>query len=463
MASHTEDEPVTKRLAEFVVRSTEGNVLDKEISTKLKALLLDYLGISCAAIGAEESSAKFLSAIEAFAGSAKGNCTVLTQGSSFMPQYAALLNAALCHTLDFDDTHCAAIVHPGSSVISAALAEAERHQTSGSRLLLSLAVGYEVTCRLGMGLGYGSMSRGFHNTATAGLYGSIATICKLRGCPEQVVNDAFGLAISKAAGSGQFLDNGAWNKRLHPGFAAHDALLCVSLAEAGVIGATKAIEGKYGLLHNYSDTGSTTEITPDLGRTWIFLNTACKPFPACRMTHGILEMVGKMRKLHLYRGTPHKVVVTLPEYCFIPVGQPTLNKVQPRCVVDAQFSAYYQVAASWHYGSETGWLIYKYLDDPKVQELCSRISVETHPTWQRMESGLKVFFDDGTVLEEEVIYPLGEPERPFEWHSGVEEKFLGLAEPVYGKAKARKICSMVDAIDGAESVLELMEQLAHVL
>lgn len=457
--AHSEalQDSVTELLAHFVANTT-GDILTPELSEKLKALLLDYLGVSASAGLSAESSQKFVDGITSFSGAAEGRNTVLTKGSKFPQHYAALLNGAFCHTYDFDDTHSNAVLHPGCSLISAALAQAETQTASGRELLLSLAVGYEVACRVGAALGVGAYKRGFHNTGTVGIYGSIAAICKLRGVSPQVVKDAFGLALSKAAGSMQFLENGSWNKRLHPGFAAHDALLCVSLAEAGVLGASQAIEGKYGLLHNYSDSGDPSRITKRLGEEWSFLETACKPFPACRMTHGQLEMVGKWRKVHEARGIPETLTVTLPKNSFPIVGLPAKNKIRPECIVDAQFSSYFQVAASWLFGTNLGWAIYEKIPDRGVVELCERVKCEMDETYSALESRMKIVFPDGTVVEDEIRVPIGEPQRPFEWDTGVKEKFLGLAEPVYGRDKGEKICSVVKALEsyGAAELMALL-------
>lgn len=454
----TVPEEVTVSLAKFVA-SLSSESLSPEIIVKLKALVLDYIGVSAAAGFSAESTPKFLAGIAAFSQGAQGSCTVMTKGSTFPPQYAALLNGAWCHTYDFDDTHADAILHPGSSVVSAALAEAETLNASGADLLLALAVGYEVACRIGTALGLGSYRRGFHNTGTVGLYGSVAAVSKLRRSSQRVVEDALGLALSKAAGSMQFLENGSWNKRLHPGFAAHDALLCVSLAEAGVIGATKAIEGKYGLLHNYSEAGNPDALSKDLGKKWTFLSTACKPFPACRMTHGQLEMVGKMREEYASRGLPEQITVSLPPACFPIVGAPTPNKIQPESIVDAQFSSYFQTAASWLYGNDLGWALYDKILDEKVHELCRRITCHIDESYRALESRVKMVFKDGTTVEEEIIFPLAEPERPFEWNTGVQQKFKGLAEPVYGASKSQQICDVVGRIEDV-AVVDLMKLVA---
>lgn len=453
-----QDELITEGLAHFVAETTTSSLTD-ETSKKLKCLLLDYLGVSASAARSAESSEPFVNGILSFSGNAKGTATVFTRGSSFPPQYAALLNGAFCHTYDFDDTHAGAALHPGCSLISAALAQAEAQQASGQELLLSLLVGYELSCRLGIGLGTGSYFRGFHNTGTVGLYGSIASICKLRKSPQRVVHNAFGIALSKTAGSMQFMEDGCWNKRLHPGFAAHDAFLCIALAEAGAFGARQPIEGKSGLMHNYSTDGNPSGILKGLGTVWKFLDTACKPFPACRVTHGQLEMVGRLSKSHPTGDLPERIDLTLNKTGFELVGLPTTNKIHPECIVDGQFSAYYQIAASWIHGNNLGWAIYDHLQDPRVLDFCTRVKIEVDESYQTLESKMIVTFKDGTTVEERLPAPLGEPSRPFDWDSGVQKKFLGLGVPIYGEAEAKQICNSVDAIENI-SITELMKLLA---
>ena len=437
-------------LAKFVI-STTSSSLTENLKTKLKELFLDYLGVSASAATSSDSSPIFLKAILAFAGKTQGESTVLTKGSKFLPQYAALLNGAWCHTYDFDDTHADAVLHPGSSLISAALAEAESRDATGMEFILALAVGYEIACRLGMALGLGAYTRGFHNTGTAGLYGSIAAVCKLRGSSEEIIQNAFGLACSKAAGSMQFLENGSWNKRLHPGWAAHDALLCVELAEAGVIGSAKPLEGKYGVLHNYSESSDPSKLTARLGSDWVFTRTSCKPFPACRMTHGQIEMIGMIREEYRNHGVPEHMTITLAKDCFPIVGQPLANKIHPECIVDAQFSAYFQAAATWLYGDSLGWSVYEKITDQEVQRLCGCIDCELGDDgYKPLESNIKITFQDAMVVERRNSAPLGEEGKPFDWERGVKRKFLSLAEPVYGKGSSVKVCDTVERLEDCE-------------
>jgi 2-methylcitrate dehydratase PrpD len=342
------------------------------------------------------------------------------------------------------------------TAISAALAQAELlgAHSGSEEFMIAISVGYEVTCRLGRELGYEAYSQGMHNTGTAGIFGAVAAISVLKQLPAEIVEMAFGLAGSKAAGSMQYLANGSWNKRMHPGFAAHDAFVCVALAEAGVIGATKIIEGKLGFLHAYSPRQNKDMklLTENLGTEWTWLASSLKPYPACRMTHGFIEMAGKMGDMKR-EGVDH-IILTLNPQNYILVGDTIPNKLHPTNSIDAQFSAYYQVANAWLYGSSTGWKAYDKLNDAPLHELCDRISVEQDASCRNFECRIKVRWTDGKELEEVLLEPLGEVSHPFT-RDKVDEKFHSLADPVYGKGQAKTIIDMVDCIE-KHSVVELL-------
>jgi 2-methylcitrate dehydratase PrpD len=245
-AASTVPEPVTKAIASFAASLTYDSIPPALIS-HLKVLILDYIGVSLFGSTKTESSEPFYAAIRSLNSTSSGKSTVFSHGSTFQPQYAMLLNGAYGHTLDFDDTHLGGVVHPGVTVISAALTEAETLNSSGEQLLTAIAAGYEVICRLGVALGSGGFAKGYHNTSTCGIFGAIAVIANLRGLSAEMTEMAFGIGISKTAGCMQYLANGAWNKRLHPGFAAHDAYLAVAFAQAGVVSCLTSLYAEVGV------------------------------------------------------------------------------------------------------------------------------------------------------------------------------------------------------------------------
>ncbi|KAK4556826.1 hypothetical protein LTR86_005806 [Recurvomyces mirabilis] len=471
--------PATHLLATFAA-SAKTTDLTSEIREKCKEVLLDFIGVTVGAITHADSTPPIVTAISALQGptvttATPGTCTVLGLGPpAYLPHYAGLLNAALGHSLDFDDTYAPGTLHAGVTAISAALACYESlasigEQRSADDLFLAISIGYETTCRLGRELGYAAYSRGFHNTSTAGIFGTVATIASLKRIPASTIASAFGLAGSKASGSMQYLANGSWNKRLHPGFAVHDAFMCVALAEAGVVGASEAIEGKTGgFLHAYTPSQdiSLDRLVAGLGREWCWLASSLKPYPACRMTHGFIEVSGK---IHDSAAKPHGTLaidqisgihLEMSSANHILVGDPTPNKIHPTNTIDAQFSAYFQVANALIHGAKTGDMSpYTRLNSPAIHALSEKITVTSDGAMTGFAAKMRVVWADDTEQEMKQQFPLGEVEHPFTKEK-VQGKFMSLAEPVYGRGKAVRIAEMVEKLDsGDQGVMSLIELL----
>ena len=177
-----------------------------EVLERAKVLTLDFLGSAIRARRDAESTPSLLKMLEALALDGKGEATVFGDTKTWTPAVAALLNGALGHSLDFDDTHADSSLHPSAPVVPAAFAVGEMVGASGRDVLTAIVAGYEVCCRLGNALDPTShYARGFHPTATAGTYGAAAAAAKLFGLSQQQIIAAFGVSGSQAAGSLQFL------------------------------------------------------------------------------------------------------------------------------------------------------------------------------------------------------------------------------------------------------------------
>jgi len=439
------DIPATAILARFVSNANT-KLLTPIIREKLKEYLIDYIGVTVSAAHSSESTEAIFKAILAL-GAEQGSSTVILKGKRFTPHYAGLLNATFGHSLDFDDTYAAGTLHAGVTAISAGITQAELSNNTVDEFLIAVAVGYELICRLGKELGNEAYSRGFHNTSTTGVFGAVATIAVLKRLSVETIENAFGLAGSKAAGSMQYLENGSWNKRLHPGFAVHDAFMCLALAEAGAIGATKIFEGKFGFLHGYSpkEDKDLVYLTADLGKRWTFLETALKPYPACRMTHGLIELAGKSGKSASGKEVQAITIKLSPANASV-VGARNPNKVHPKNMVDAQFSAYFQTAHSFLHGAESGIQCYERIDDPEIYELSEKISCESDTDLSAMASRMKIEYADGRIDDLDIPFPLGEAEHPFT-RDQVYAKFFSLVTPVFGQERAIEIRDVVENLE----------------
>ena len=270
-----------------------------EVLERAKVLTLDFLGSAIRARREAESTPSLLKMLEALALDTKGESTVFGDTKTWTPAVAALLNGALGHSLDFDDTHADSSLHPSAPVVPAAFAVGEMVGASGREVLTAIVAGYEVCCRLGNALDPTShYARGFHPTATAGTYGAAAAAGKLFGLSREQIVAAFGVSGSQAAGSLQFLVNGAWNKRYQVGAAAMNGVIAATLARNDFVGSTEAVEGKHGLLVGYSDNPHPDKAVAGLGSTYETMKIGVKPYPSCRYTHAALDAIIAMRREH---------------------------------------------------------------------------------------------------------------------------------------------------------------------
>src|SRR6201746_103140 len=240
--------------------------IPREVLERAKILTLDFLGSAVRARRDAESTPSLLRMLEALALDGRGEATVFGDSKTWTPAVAALLNGALGHSLDFDDTHADSSLHPSAPVVPAAFAVGEITGASGRDVLTAIVAGYEVCCRLGTARAPTShYARGFHPTATAGTFGAAAAAAKLYGLSAEQIVAAFGVSGSQAAGSLQFLVNGAWNKRYQVGAAAMNGVIAATLARNDFVGSSESVEGKHGLLVGYSDDAHPDKAVAGLG------------------------------------------------------------------------------------------------------------------------------------------------------------------------------------------------------
>jgi 2-methylcitrate dehydratase PrpD len=427
---------------------------------RAKALTLDLLGSAVRARAEAVSTPAVLGALARLGLDGPGACTVMGDPRGYAPPVAALLNGVLGHSLDFDDTHAESSLHPSAPVVPAALAAGELAGADGRTVLAAIVAGYEVCCRLGLALDPAAhYARGFHPTATAGTFGAAAAAGRVLGLDAEQMASAFGVAGSQAAGSLQFLQNGAWNKRWQVGQAAMNGLIAATLAAEGFRGSAEAIEGRHGLLAGYTDAPHLDRVLEGLGETWETLRVAVKPYPSCRYSHAALDGLLQLRREHdLTAADIQALEVGLHRSGVVLVGEPEAAKRRPRNVVDGQFSMAFCAAIALDQG-RFGWDDYRRLGEPGVDALCDKVNVRRdeaveaaspHPFGARVRLRTRKGSFELMIRD-----PSGEPES-FPDRAALESKFLGLAGPVLGEG-ARKLA---DAILSLEDFVEVARALA---
>jgi 2-methylcitrate dehydratase PrpD len=406
--------------------------IPQEVLARAKLLMLDFLGSTIRARREAESTPALLATLQALGLDGDGASTVFGDDRRWTPSVAALLNGALGHSLDFDDTHADSSLHPSAPVVPAAFAVGELVGASGREVLTAIVAGYEVCCRLGNALDPTShYARGFHPTATAGTFGAAAAAAKLFGLSKEQIVSAFGVSGSQAAGSLQFLQNGAWNKRYQVGAAAMNGVIAATLARNAFLGSSEAVEGKHGLLVGYSDDTHPDKAVAGLGSIYETLKIGVKPYPSCRYTHAAIDAIIAMRREHnLTPDQISKVEIGLHRNGITLTGD-AATKRHPTSIVGGQFSMFFTGAVALDQG-RFGWDDYTRLGDPALDALADKFDViqddrlegKTHPFGARVA----ITTADG-VHERLYADPSGEPST-FPSDAAMRQKFLLLARPV---------------------------------
>src|SRR5205814_2118608 len=214
-------------------------------------------------------------------------------------------------------------------------------------------------------------ARGFHPTATAGTYGAAAAASKVFGLSKQQIIAAFGISGSQAAGSLQFLVNGAWNKRYQVGAAAMNGVIAATLARNEFLGASESVEGKHGLLVGYSDDAHPDKATAGLGKIYETMKIGVKPYPSCRYTHAALDALIAMRREHnLTPNQIKRVEIGLHRNGITLTGD-AATKRHPTSIVGGQFSMFFTGAVALDQG-RFGWDDYDRLGDATIDALAAR-------------------------------------------------------------------------------------------
>lgn len=319
--------------------------LPPEVVDHAKKLILDIVANSIGGHSWMESGPKITDGVRRLNRGRTG-ATVLATGEQMAPEWAVLVNGSMAHSLDYDNHHAKGVIHAGSSVVNCALAAGEEVDADGKDLITAVVIGYEIACRLAMALGpHSSHEMGFHPTGTCATFAGSAIVGRLREVAPAVIVNAMGLNGSQAAGSMQYVVNGAWNKRMHPGLAGHSAFLSLALAESGFIGAAEVFEGTQGFLQGYALRPVPEMATAGLGSTYETLNVAIKPYSLCRYTHQTLEiLIGLARDEGLRSEDVLGITIEMPTYGLQLVGSPIEAKRNPTSAVDAQFSAPFAAA-----------------------------------------------------------------------------------------------------------------------
>ena len=415
---------MVRHVAEFAGAAAVRGV-EAELRADAARRVLDVLGNSLAAQGTPAAQA-VRGVIEEWGGRARA--TALGMPGRYPEAGAALLGGTLAHALDFDDTHLPSVLHPSASVVPAALAVAEATGSSGAALLDAVAVGVEITVRLGMA-GYDAalgnsvfFERGLHATAICGTVGGAVAAGMLAGLDADRIGHAIGIAASMGSGLLEANRTGGAVKRVHCGWAAHAAVTAASLARHGLTGPPTVIEGRFGLLQAFcGDQGHPEAVTAGLGEHWELPGVFFKPYPCNHFTHAGVDAALRLRARGVTADAVTRLILGAPTPVLRTIGAPIQAKRRPESGYHAAFSGPYTVAAALLGGGGLGLFHEDFTDaaarDPRRLELAALVDCvpdarcdEIFP--HQFPAALTAELRDGRTLTERIEVNRGGPGNP---------------------------------------------------
>ena len=268
----------SEKMADFI---SDLNFVDipGDVVEKTKHLVLDTLGCALAAVD-EEFTKNILDVAKSMGGTAES--TVWGPGVKLPAANAALVNGTMAHGLDFDDMHRAASSHMSVVAVPTALAISEQKRLSGRRIIAAIAAGYEIGARIGLAALGKLLLRGWHPTAVFGTFTAATVAGKLMGLGPRQTALAMGISGSQTSGLAQWIEEGSWTKRMHPGWAAHSGIIASLLARTGYDAPRKIFEGGRGLFPAFLREGNyrLEKLTDELGKRWETRQICIKMYPA---------------------------------------------------------------------------------------------------------------------------------------------------------------------------------------
>lgn len=451
---------IAERIADFALSMRLSDV-PSDVIEHGKLLLTDTFGVAMSCQDMEHAAAVRKTVLSM--GSAPQS-TMWGTGEKVMLADAVLYNAALIHGADYDDTHVGGIVHPSAAVVSTAVSVGEMCGASGARILEAIIVGWEVITRLALAAKGRFHDVGFHGTGIVAPFAAACVAAKLLGDSRTTLTNAMGICGSQAAALQEFLRDGSWVKKIHPGWAGHSAIYALSMARNGFTGPKKVFEGDFGMwMTHCGGTDGLTEAFSDLGEVWHTSEITVKLYPVCHMTHSFIDcMIALIREEHFTADDIDSVECRIESRCYPIVCTPREAKTRPNTDYIMRFSLPYVLAMAAEKQRVSPWEIdLKYASDPEICALMDKIQCVDDDSKRNpgyFPGYLTVTLKDGRRFVKDQRYEMGTSQNPLNLEA-VNKKFMDNLEPFYTKDQIAAIIEKLNSFEDLPNAGELIRAL----
>jgi len=432
--------------------------LSDEVRHYARRHLLDTVGVMIAGAGGEVATRA-----EAVLAGVRAAGAVPVPGRSRRADLidAAFLGGTAAHGIELDDGYTKGSVHPGCTVVPAALAVGYAKGASGQALIEAVVAGYETVTAIGRACHPALRHRGFHPTGAVSVFGAAMTTGKLRSLSERALANAMGIAASSSSGLFAFVNGGADIKRLHAGHAAREGVLAALLAEQGVEGPPGVLEAHDGFMQAfaYARPEDARPITLPPEAPFGITDCYIKPNPCCRHIQPATEALIALMK---DEGIATEEVKHVAVETYRIAAEHALTGWDD--FASSQLSFRYLMALALKFRA----IRFAYFEenvrrDPSIAALAGLIQISAPAEIDRLYPRLRPARVTVTTARgkftRQADEALGSRLVPFD-DDGLKGKFLELVAPVHGEAKAKQLAAQVWAIEESKDVRPLVEAMA---
>lgn len=353
--SSTPSPTASQILCDFVHRLELKNI-PPDVLERAKHCMVDTLGVS--AFGAQfpwsQSVLRFAKAYGQSGSGATQEGQTLARSqilglanTRLQAPQAALVNGAFAHAFEMDSLRKpGAGVHPGATLLPAALALSQEVGASGETLLKAFVAATEVMFRIGAASLHSSEKLGFHAPGLTGPYGAAIASGVVLGLNAQELTHALGIAGSLSGGLLAFTKSkqGAEVKRLHLGRAGESGVMAARLAKEGFEGPETILEGKFGFLNSFCAQSDASLLTHGLGEVWESRKICIKAYPCHVTAHPAIDTLRELMRLGNFSAQDIA-------HCQLEVGEKILSHHDirtPQDIKQGQYSVPFCVALAMH-------------------------------------------------------------------------------------------------------------------
>lgn len=449
-----QDPGLSLQLAQHAVRF-DVHSLSASVVAATERAILDGIGVMLAASGESVEAKAFFELVVSQPGPPQAS--LLGYNVRASAAQAALVNGALAHALDYEDAFDLAPSHPNASLLPAAIATAECHPCSGLEFITAVALGCDLTCRLGLSLQRPLEMGGWYPPPILGAFGATLAAGRLASLDAHALCDAWSLVLAQNSCPGEIKNSARTVLRaVREAFPAHAAVLSVQLAARGIRGFDAPFEGEAAFYALFAGgTFDSEAMLGGLGQRFWIEQLSYKRWPCCRGTHAYIEAIQTLRREHKFNPADIVRIICAGGPIQQMLCTPHAQKRAPSTVIDAKFSIPFTAALALAHDEVTlDSFTPIQLANTELLQLAARcefrLDSQSHP--EGAASGdVTLHLRNGRVLRHSVARALGEPSRPLD-NDALLVKFIDCA------CRAANPMTRTDALKFAGRILSLAQE-----